>query len=836
MLFAILSPVVLDYLVLKSSRLWGLVPQFTTTSGHIRVSADLPRLYDPSPGPTNESRERRKDSPNTMAPTPTLPQGVTRPMARQESTTTVVVATDPNPGSTSNNSLDGGAIAGIVIGSIVGILLVWWIIKSCAGPRAPDTSRQGWYDDTVPPPPRSRSRSVPHGRHHHHHHHPHRHSRRHSHSRHRSSSRPVVVEEKYATAPRRPSATDGQQHYYIQWVKCNTAVERGRYCSVEASQRVEKLRKLSTNVLSCPLHGPIAVQQFVLDSVNARPQENNPAEEEPHTQSTAEPAATARGRPPKQDSIDREPVQPPPRDIRKQRSRREIVLDSSDSESSASFPSRRRAAGRTKTSSTRELRERQRSRSTRRSHRRSVSADVVSLPPPPSLTMRHGRSEVSLPLKNGAEAQAEGQPPSTTAPQTQPTNSLEIPRPVGVMGLPSSPDMHRRASVHRSRSEGVLRQETEGQPEPAPPAPRSAVSPSGDDSPDQNPDLPFSSPNRRARRAGARSIRDRSVDTTMRRIDEHVSPEDSARNIGHARETPTPDTRSSATTSPEPQARGHAPPRHTTYHRRSGSRPRLDTLQIPPTRPQYPRDAYSAPTATPPETDISEERPARRRAKSLRHVEISPAAMKPLPPPAPMAHRNEETASLRSVRSRRFDEQGGEGRKRAAAREYMPQPPPPPGAAGRESVDSGYLSGHQAQRSWESVGPSAAADAVPKPGGKAGRNTLQKAPPQSLTPSQGQVQAQTQAQAQAQAQGRWQGQGLGETQRPVPAPLDLGAARLPPCMLPVSLLSPGAQSETDVSPVGKGGKGTLLQRMGLRRKFSGLLWDRGGQREVGVEG
>jgi hypothetical protein len=48
-------------------------------------------------------------------------------------------------------------------------------------------------------------------------------------------------------------------------------------------------------------------------------------------------------------------------------------------------------------------------------------------------------------------------------------------------------------------------------------------------------------------------------------------------------------------------------------------------------------------------------------------------------------------------------------------------------------------------------------------------------------------------------------------------------------------MSPGLQSEFDVS-VDKAAKVPLLQRMGLRRKFSGLLWDRGGQREVGVEG
>lgn len=149
-----------------------------------------------------------------MAPTPTLPGGISRLLGRQEEpTATVIIQSDTTTGSSSNSGLDGGAIAGIVIGSVVGILLIWWIIRACTQPRGraalgPDASRQGWYDDTTMPPPRSRSRSVSHERrsHHHHHHDGRRSSSRH-HSRRRSStSRPVVLEEKYA-APRRPSAT-----------------------------------------------------------------------------------------------------------------------------------------------------------------------------------------------------------------------------------------------------------------------------------------------------------------------------------------------------------------------------------------------------------------------------------------------------------------------------------------------------------------------------------------------------------------------------------------------------------------------------------------------------
>ena len=155
-----------------------------------------------------------------MAPTPTLPQGVTRLLLNRQDqpTTTVIIDADPPnndgaSGSTSNN-LDGGAIAGIVIGTVVGILLLWWIIRACTQPRdRPDPGRQGWYDDTTVPPVRPRSRSRSTGRHHHHHydHHHHSSSRRSGsrhHSRRRSSTpRPVMVEERYAAGvPVRPAA------------------------------------------------------------------------------------------------------------------------------------------------------------------------------------------------------------------------------------------------------------------------------------------------------------------------------------------------------------------------------------------------------------------------------------------------------------------------------------------------------------------------------------------------------------------------------------------------------------------------------------------------------
>ncbi|KAG7294158.1 hypothetical protein NEMBOFW57_004226 [Staphylotrichum longicolle] len=559
---------------------------------------------------------------------------------------------------------------------------------------------------------------------------------------------------------------DGEQHFYIQWVKCSVAVEKGRYCPLDTSHKVEQLRKLSANVLSCPLHGPVAVQQYVLDAVNARPQDSD--RDTRRARSAARRGATSRGRTPKRGTSDRDSEQPVRREVRKQRSRRSMASESTDSESSTSLSTRARAAAaqRVPSLAERERLERRKSRTAQNSHRRSISADVA-LPPPPTLTMRYGRSEASLPLKADPEVPtAELPAPVANAQQAPSKPSLDIPRAIGVVGLPSSPDMHhRRGSVHRSRSEGVLRKSTESQPEAAQPAPRSAVSPASDNSsPEQNPDLPFSSLSRRNRRAGSRSIRDRSVDTTMRRIDEqHEAAE---QHTAAAREAASPD---------------HGPaslPPTTTTPRRSDSlsRPRLNALHIPapPANPLQ-RDAYSAPTATPPETDITgtpshhthqppHHHTLRSRAKSLRHIDLSP------PPQIPSSSsqiNNEDAASLRSAasgRSRRFEHQVAEGRKWVAAREHMAALPAtpvgkvgagagagvglglglgvtdvlahmsepnlaaavattaaaavavPPGGAARESVDSGYRSGHghghQVQRSWETVTGAAATASV----------------------------------------------------------------------------------------------------------------------------
>lgn len=171
-----------------------------------------------------------------MAPI-TLPSATTLLHRAAAETTTLllrgrqVIVTDggsTTSGSSSNDddptdakTLSGGAIAGIVIGSIAGLLLLIWIFRSCsnlgAPPNAPpNPGGRAWYDGVggQGPAPRSRSREPRRshsrrgsGGHHHHH-------SRHSHSRHRSGSRGyreaevVEVGRPVAVVPVRGGRTD----------------------------------------------------------------------------------------------------------------------------------------------------------------------------------------------------------------------------------------------------------------------------------------------------------------------------------------------------------------------------------------------------------------------------------------------------------------------------------------------------------------------------------------------------------------------------------------------------------------------------------------------------
>lgn len=94
----------------------------------------------------------RSASPDTT-PTETLPLAPRDVFARQ-----AVVKIAPTPETTeesaSSNSLSGGAIAGVVIGSVAGFLLLLWILKSCGLWGRPDA----WGDkDPDERGPRTRS-------------------------------------------------------------------------------------------------------------------------------------------------------------------------------------------------------------------------------------------------------------------------------------------------------------------------------------------------------------------------------------------------------------------------------------------------------------------------------------------------------------------------------------------------------------------------------------------------------------------------------------------------------------------------------------------------------
>lgn len=110
---------------------------------------------------------------NTATSTLTQPDLV----QRQTDPTVTAIIKDSDSSSSGGTTLSGGAIAGIVIGSIAGFLLLLWIVRSCMNLGAPPQDRESWYHYVEP---KHRQRS-PSGHHHHHHRRSRsRHSRRHS--------------------------------------------------------------------------------------------------------------------------------------------------------------------------------------------------------------------------------------------------------------------------------------------------------------------------------------------------------------------------------------------------------------------------------------------------------------------------------------------------------------------------------------------------------------------------------------------------------------------------------------------------------------------------------
>ncbi|KAI1396552.1 hypothetical protein F4819DRAFT_130766 [Hypoxylon fuscum] len=123
-----------------------------------------------------------------LNPTRTLPDAVTKVLAARQQGTTTVVAETTGGGTT----LSGGAIAGIVVGSVAGVLLILWLIRSCTNLGRPG----GWGNSFEPENEKPAT-------HHHYGHstryprethgHRHRSHSRHSHHSHRSPRRTSVV-------------------------------------------------------------------------------------------------------------------------------------------------------------------------------------------------------------------------------------------------------------------------------------------------------------------------------------------------------------------------------------------------------------------------------------------------------------------------------------------------------------------------------------------------------------------------------------------------------------------------------------------------------------------
>ncbi|KAI1407594.1 hypothetical protein F5Y13DRAFT_125176 [Hypoxylon sp. FL1857] len=143
-----------------------------------------------------------------IKPTRTLPAAITKVLAARQGTTTVVAQDNGN----SSQTLSGGAIAGIVIGSIAGFLILLWIIRSCVNFRNPGAWGTTFEPDNEKPPSSHYHASTRYPRETH----GHRSHSRHSHHSHRhhsprrtsvvSITRPVYVEQPRGRSPRAPPA------------------------------------------------------------------------------------------------------------------------------------------------------------------------------------------------------------------------------------------------------------------------------------------------------------------------------------------------------------------------------------------------------------------------------------------------------------------------------------------------------------------------------------------------------------------------------------------------------------------------------------------------------
>lgn len=252
----------------------------------------------------------------------------------------------------------------------------------------------------------------------------------------------------------------GRQHFYLQWMKCNKALENGnKICPITQSVEVEELKKLSGNVLFCPIHNPIAVQQHEFLFLSDDDQDGSPkAVRQP--EDLRSPSRSTRGRPGsahKAEHSSENSLGERVRKTKRERAPKNLSRPPTpNSESESPVPRPRTASG-VKRLDDHEIAKDQKFLARSRSHRRVSSVEFLVLP-----TLKETRTPTS---ETNSDARRAVEDDSVSVPELdRNTTSFKSPGPLSPgmrarLGLPATPDMHRRSTVvNRSRSESPMKQ------------------------------------------------------------------------------------------------------------------------------------------------------------------------------------------------------------------------------------------------------------------------------------------------------------------------------------------------------------------------------------------
>ncbi|KAM7198735.1 hypothetical protein V8F20_006050 [Naviculisporaceae sp. PSN 640] len=657
----------------------------------------------------------------------------------------------------------------------------------------------------------------------------------------------------------------GQQHFYLQWMKCNIALENGnRHCPLHESIEVEELKKLSGNVLFCPLDNPIAVQQheflFIAGEEEDAPQAKPRFTQESRARSRS--ARSTRGRPATMYKLDHSSENSVGERVRKT-SRKKIPRDLSppptpDSDRSDSPIPRPRTASGVKRLDDEKVLEDRRAKARTRSHRRASSVEFAPLPimkvtrPAPSDVTRprscHGEEDTIPDANDKSHLPPQAVPPGPLSPGTR-----------ARLGLPASPDMHRRNSlIQRSRSESPMKAEFQFPPGADGPATDPEFGhplyPQPDSSPEQQPE-PFAVQPvvRRARTTRSRAATEERI---MRRIEEDKRAEEEFT----TRLMPTPKREVKMTLPDHPmhqeysadqgiglglaQAREEGSGRPITRAKseariarsKSPADLKLDVVPLPQRRKKYVRDESPNLGAIASKVVAAPEPPPPVAENNAPFSYVNKSIRSSRPAPDSDDHHDETATAIfhqkrEARKSRRYEEQVAEAKKWALARDqhfsssvpslptassandknlFPHQSPPEPAWLGpRQSNDSGYLSGQ-----------------LHHSGGKLQRrNTLHKPQPStgtaaSVALSEGSTFDMDVRNLQSQSQG----QRVQRQQVQLPAAMKREVVHI--------TVGPTQGEDPSGTIPGAGqGKASLLKRMGLKRKISSL-WERNGAAAV----